>query len=163
MKLRNAGRIAVAGLAIAAALSVSACGSDDPKPAKKVATTSASAAQQIPEPTVPMLKGMLDKALDPKVPAAEKADLIQGFEKDPNQVQKLADQFTKNKGVVNITKVNYSGGTNAQATGDGNVAGTKLDTLEVPFVFENSKWKVEKNYACAMMKNLSIPNTVCTA
>ncbi|MEV0333901.1 hypothetical protein AB0H56_14170, partial [Nocardia sp. NPDC050717] len=88
MKFGKTGRVAIAGLAVVAALGLSACSDDKgDKPAAKTTTsakTSAAAAANLPPvPTVDELNQQLTTALDPSVPNDQKLDFVQGGEADP--------------------------------------------------------------------------------
>ncbi|MFE9320414.1 hypothetical protein ACIHDR_06030 [Nocardia sp. NPDC052278] len=69
LKLRKTGRVAIAGLAAVAALSLSACGSDDSKtattPTKTSTSVTKSNANLPPTPSVADLNAQLLRALDP--------------------------------------------------------------------------------------------------
>lgn len=115
LKLRKTGRIAIAGLAIAATLSMTACGGDDNKDTAKPArtTTSAKAAASAspnlpPVPTVSELNTALQKALDPSIPNAEKLDMVQGAQADPELPNRLADAAKSANIQVAVTEVTPS-------------------------------------------------------
>ncbi|MEV0250550.1 hypothetical protein AB0H76_28420 [Nocardia sp. NPDC050712] len=167
MKLRKTGRIAIAGLALAAALSMTACGSDDKKDTStpKSSTTSAqaatSAANVPPIPTVAELNAELQKALDPNVPNAEKLEMVQGAEADPELPSRLSQAVQQAGAKAEVTEVTAFGDTiNAKAkitiNGQENIA-------DVPFVAEGGKWKVQKSWACSMLQLASIQSVACTA
>ncbi|MEV6276400.1 hypothetical protein [Nocardia sp. NPDC051832] len=166
MKLRNTGRIAIAGLALVAALGLTACGSDD-KPDSKptsTSTTSApatSAANLPPVPTAAELNAQLQKALDPSVPNAEKLGWIQGAEADPELPNRLAEAYKSTNASIEVTDVTAFGDTvNAKAklvfNGQENIA-------DVPFVAEDGKWKVQKTWVCQMLQLANQPSAACPA
>lgn len=81
MKLR---KITVATVALAAALTMTACSSDDGGSTETTAatstaetTTEAPASDYPPVPTVEELQTMLDQAFDGSIPAEEKQNLVQ--------------------------------------------------------------------------------------
>ncbi|WP_194819429.1 hypothetical protein [Nocardia sp. XZ_19_385] len=168
MKLRKTGRIAIAGLALAAALSMTACGSDDKKDTStaKSSTTSAmatatSAANVPPVPTVAELNAQLQKALDPSVPNADKLDMVQGAQADPELPGRLAQAVEQSGAKAEVTEVTAFGDTiNAKAkitiNGQENIA-------DVPFVAEDGKWKVQKTWACQMLQLANVQSVACTA
>ncbi|MFC4374404.1 hypothetical protein ACFO5K_09835, partial [Nocardia halotolerans] len=96
MKLRRTGRAAIAGLAVVAALGMSACSDDKgDAPAAKTTTTAmaattSAAAELPPVPTVEQLNEQLNTALDPSIPNEEKLDFVQGGEADPELPNRLA-------------------------------------------------------------------------
>ncbi|WP_431970960.1 hypothetical protein [Nocardia sp. bgisy134] len=164
MKLRKTGRVAIAGLAVAAALSMTACGSDDKsedaKPVRTTTSAKASAAANVPPvPSVEQLNTQLQRALDPAVPNQEKLAMIQGAEADPELPGRLAEAYGQTGASVVVTEVTAFGDTiNAKAkivlNGQENIA-------DVPFVAENGTWKVQKAWACGMLTNLGQQSAAC--
>ncbi|UGT41041.1 hypothetical protein LTV02_34630 [Nocardia yamanashiensis] len=155
MKLQKTGRIAVATLAVVAALGLTACGSGDKKETTKpkVSTSkTTSAAQNYPAaPTVADLNAELQKALDPNVPNAQKLDMMQGVQADPNLPQLLSDAYKANNASITVTGVTDLG--NGTLTADAQVAvnGGAPQNAVVPFVAEDGKWKVQKEWICNML------------
>jgi hypothetical protein len=163
LKLRKTGRIAIAGLAAVAALSLSACGSDDsqttpPKPSK--ASTSAVANPNLPQvPTAADLNAALVRALDPSVPGAEKLELVQGAQADPELPSRLAEAAKGANAQVTVTEVtSFGDSVNAKAKF---VINGQENVVDVPFVAEDGKWKVEKSWACTMLTNLGQQSVAC--
>lgn len=164
LKLRMTGRLVVAGLATAATLSLAACGSDDKSDTPKSArtTTSATATANTPAPpTADQLNALLQRALDPAVPNEEKVDLVQGIEADPGLPNRLADAFKQANASAVVTGVT--------AFGDSVTAQAKFtingqeNQVDVPFVQEGGKWKVQKAWACQALSNLNQQSPACAA
>ncbi|WSV87469.1 hypothetical protein OHA42_15855 [Nocardia sp. NBC_01009] len=168
MKLRKTGRIAIAGLAIAATLSMTACGGDDNKDTAKPArtTTSAKAAASAssnlpPVPTVSELNTALQKALDPSIPNTEKLDMVQGAQADPELPNRLAEAAKSANVQVAVTEVTpFGDSVNAKANFTLN---GQTNIVDVPFVAEDGKWKVQKTWACTMLSNLGQQSVACTS
>ncbi|PXX62338.1 hypothetical protein DFR70_107206 [Nocardia tenerifensis] len=166
LKLRKTGRIAIAGLAVVAALGMTACGSDDKdsKPAAKTSTSakassSANTANLPPVPTVAELNTALGRALDPSVPAAEKLDGVQGAEADPTLPDRLSQAAQGADVKIEVTDVSSFGDSvNAKAKF---VVNGQENIVDVPFVADNGKWKIQKSWACAMLTNLGQTSTAC--
>ncbi|MFE3546692.1 hypothetical protein ACFXK0_27335 [Nocardia sp. NPDC059177] len=165
MKLRTTGRVAIAGLAVVAALGLSACSDDKgDAPAAKTTTSSATttdaaAANLPPVPTVEELNEQLTTALDPSVPNEEKLDFVQGGEADPELPNRLA-QAAQDAGVqVQVTEVT-SFGDSVNAKADFTING-QTNVVDVPFVAEDGKWKVQKTWACTMLTNLGQQSVAC--
>src|SRR5690606_16514384 len=165
LKLRTTGRIAIAGFAAIAALTLTACGSDDSKDEAKStgtttsAVTTSAAADTPPVPTAEELNSQLQRALDPTVPNSEKLEMVQGIEADPELPGRLAQAYQESGATVTVTDVTGFGDTvNAKATivlnGQENIA-------DVPFVAEDGKWKVQKEWACIMLTNLGQQSPAC--
>ncbi len=94
MKLQ---KMTVAAVAIAAALTMTACGSDEKTDSptttsKTTTTTTASDSTDAPValPTAPELNAKVAQALDETVPAADKVNLVQGAEADPELINQVA-------------------------------------------------------------------------
>ncbi|MFD4440447.1 hypothetical protein ACFWPK_11800 [Nocardia sp. NPDC058519] len=165
MKFRRTGRVAIAGLAVVAALGLSACSDDKgDKPAAKTTTTSASAqgsaAANLPAvPTVEQLNTQLTTALDPSVPNDQKLDFVQGIEADPELPNRLAQAVQTNNVQVQVTEVT-SFGDSVNAKANFTVNG-QTNVVDVPFVAEEGKWKVQKSWACGMLTNLGQTSVAC--
>ncbi|MFE3317435.1 hypothetical protein [Nocardia sp. NPDC059195] len=164
MKFRRTGRVAIAGLAVVFALGLSACSDDKgDKPAAKTTTSAkaeASAAANLPAvPTVEQLNAQLTTALDPSVPNDQKLDFVQGGEADPELPNRLAQAASDANVVVQVTEVT-SFGDSVNAKANFTVNG-QTNVVDVPFVAEDGKWKVQKSWACGMMTNLGQTSVAC--
>ncbi len=112
-------------------------------------------------PTVADLNTELQRALDPSVPVAEKADYIQGTEADPELVNRLADAYKQTGAQIEITGVQNLGDT-LQATGNFTANG-QTNPGTVPFVADGGKWKIEKAWACNALQLANIQSAACPA
>ncbi|MGK8500254.1 hypothetical protein [Nocardia asiatica] len=164
MKLRRTGRLAAAGLAMVAALSLAACGGDDTSDSTRSTrtTTGAAASATIPAaPTVEELNALLQRALDPTVPNEQKLDLVQGIEADPGLPNRLAEAFRQANATAVVTGVTTFGDSvTAQAKFTINGQENQVD---VPFVLDGGKWKVQKAWACQALTNLNQQSPACAA
>ncbi|WP_433192711.1 hypothetical protein ACQP1G_28925 [Nocardia sp. CA-107356] len=161
MKLHKSGRVAIAGLAAVAALSLSACGSDDSTPTKPAKTTTSAVANPNlpPVPTVADLNAALGRALDPSVPASEKLESVQGAQADPDLPNRLAEAAKGANAQMTVTEVT-SFGDSVTAKAKFVVNGQE-NMVDVPFVAEDGKWKIEKSWACTMLTNLGQQSPAC--
>lgn len=166
MNLRTTSRALVAGMAIVAALTMTACSSDDDNGSSSTtskATTSASdttaQADTPPVPTVEDLNAQLQRALDPAVPSAEKADMIQGAEADPELPNTLAKAYTDLGATITVTSVQDLGET-LQANADFTLNG-QTNPVTVPFVAEDGKWKIENAWTCNALSSAQIQSPAC--
>ncbi|MFF0544358.1 hypothetical protein ACWEVD_21160 [Nocardia thailandica] len=165
MKLRTTGRVAIAGLAVVAALGLSACSDDKgttttaAKTTTSVKTSATSAANLPPVPTVAELNAQLNTALDPSIPNEQKLEFVQGAQADPELPNRLA-QAAKDANVqVQVTEVtSFGDSVNAKANFTLN---GQTNVVDVPFVAEDGKWKVQKSWACTMLTNLGQQSTAC--
>ncbi|MGS2810081.1 hypothetical protein [Nocardia sp. MW-W600-9] len=164
MKLRTTGRVAIAGLAVVAALGLSACSDDKgDKPASKTTTSAkavATTAANLPAvPTVEQLNEQLTTALDPSIPNEQKLDFVQGGAADPELPNRLAVAATDAGVQVQVTEVT-SFGDSVNAKADFTLNG-QTNVVDVPFVAEDGKWKVQKTWACGMLTNLGQQSVAC--
>ncbi|MBF6212847.1 hypothetical protein IU433_20635 [Nocardia puris] len=166
---RRTGKIAIAGLAAVAALSLAACGSDDggddtPTTTTTSATAQATTTQAENTPAVPSvadLNAQLQRALDPAVPNEEKLDMVQGVEADPELPGRLAQAYTDTGATIEVTDVTaYGNVVNAKAKV---VLNGQENIVDVPFVAEDGKWKVQKDWACQMLTAFGQQSVACTA
>ncbi|MTE13989.1 hypothetical protein [Nocardia aurantiaca] len=164
MKLQKTGRIAVAALAVVTVLGLSACGSGDKKESKptKAATSKTTVAQSSypPAPTAADLNTALQKALDPSVPDTQKLDMMQGVSADPSLPSRLADAYKQNNATITVTNVTDLGNGTLTADGQVSINGGQPQTVVVPFVAEDGKWKVQKEWIC---NTLSLANQTSPA
>ncbi|WP_410872145.1 hypothetical protein [Nocardia sp. A7] len=165
MKFRRTGRVAIAGLAVVAALGLSACSDDKGEAAPKTTTSAKASAAGTPTaelpavPTVEQLNTQLTTALDPAVPNDQKLDFVQGIEADPELPNRLAQAVETNNVQVQVTEVT-SFGDSVNAKANFTVNG-QTNVVDVPFVAENGKWKVQKSWACTMLTNLGQTSVAC--
>ncbi|MBL1077820.1 hypothetical protein JK358_25790 [Nocardia sp. 2] len=164
MKLQKTGRIAVATLAIVTALGLSACGEGDKKETKPKATTSKVTAapntSYPPAPTAAELNTELQKALDPNVPNDQKLDMMQGVSADPSLPQRLTEAYQQNNATITVTGVTDLGNGTITADAEASINGGQPQVMVVPFVAEDGKWKVQKEWIC---NTLSLANQTSPA
>jgi hypothetical protein len=169
LKLRKTGRIAIAGLAVAAALTMTACGGDDKesdKPARSTTTSQSTTADAAdpnvpPVPTVDELNQQLQRALDPNVPNEEKLQWIQGAEADPNLPTTLTQAYQQSGASIEVVSVTPLGDTISATTNF--VINGQTNEVTVPFVAEDGKWKVQQQWACDMLTAASLQSAACPA
>ncbi|MGB3369727.1 MAG: hypothetical protein WBA81_03835 [Rhodococcus sp. (in: high G+C Gram-positive bacteria)] len=169
MKLRNTRKAVVAGVAIAAALTMTACssGGDEETPT----TTSASAASSAstapepagdypPVPTPEELNAELARGLDPAVPVEEKAQLIQGAEADPELINQVAAAAVQNGATIEITSVDDLGDGTLNAGATLTING-QANPGSFVFVAENGVWKLSKANACGFVQLAQLTSPAC--
>ncbi|KAA0023153.1 hypothetical protein [Antrihabitans cavernicola] len=169
MKLRNTSRAMVAGMAIAAALTMTACSSDDNSAGATSSAAATSAAQTTtaaananipPAPTADELNAMLQKGLDPSIPATEKTDMIQGSEADPDLINRVATAVAQNNATVKVTEVQDAHDGTAIAKADVTFNG-QTNVNAVQLVFDNGKWKLDKGFACNIVQIAQLQSAAC--
>ncbi|MGK8523149.1 hypothetical protein ACRS6B_17030 [Nocardia asteroides] len=162
MKLSKTGRVAVAGLALAVTLGLAACGGDDtgesPTSARTTAGAAVTATTPAP-PTVDELNTLLQRALDPAVPNDQKLELVQGIEADPGLPNRLAEAFQQANATAVVTGVTAFGDS-VSAQAKFTINGQE-NPVDVPFVLDGGRWKVQKAWACQALVNLNQQSPAC--
>ena len=161
----------VAAVAIAAALTMTACGSDDktdsPTTSKTTTTTKASESTDAPValPTAPELNAKVAQALDESVPAADKVNLVQGAEADPELINQVAAAAKAAGAQVEILDpVTDTGSDTAAASLNIVVNGQPLQQgLQASFVYEDGVWKLSKTTACQIVGVAGLTSPACAA
>ncbi|MCK0092886.1 hypothetical protein HCA61_02900 [Rhodococcus sp. HNM0563] len=165
MKLR---KITVATVALAAALTMTACSSDDGGSTETTAanstvettTSEAAASDYPPVPTVEELQTMLDQAFDGSIPAEEKQNLVQGAELDPTLIDQVAAAAQQAGAKVTIIDINDNEDGTATA-GIETAIGDQVSTGTVMFVAEDGYWKLSQDNACAIVSLAALQTPAC--
>lgn len=168
LKLRNTSKAMVAGIAIAAAFTMTACGSDDEGKTPTTTTSAASSASAAPDasgdyPPVPSpeeLNTELLRGLDPAVPVEEKAQLIQGAEADPDLINQVAAAAVANGADIQITSVDDLGDGTLNAGATLTING-QANPGNFTFVAEDGKWKLSKDNACGLVQLAQLTSPAC--
>ncbi len=154
----------IAGVAIAAALTMTACSSEggDGPTRTPVTQTTTAATPETPAPTADELNAAITQALDPSVPVDQKVQLVQGAEKDPGLVEQVA-QAAKDAGATIVVKdVTPTGADTVTAGVDLTING-QVNPATVDFVSENGVWKMSQAYACQLVAMAQLTSPACPA
>ncbi|WP_072688661.1 hypothetical protein [Rhodococcus marinonascens] len=163
-------KITVSAVAIAAALTMSACGSDDGDPATKTTTTTTSAAAETAEelvvPTAAEFNLLLMKGLDPATPLEEKSMMVEGSEQDPELINQVAAAARANNAEVTVLDpvIDNGDGTASgqlQLTIDGQILQGGLPAIFIPG--ENGTWKLSNVTACQIVSMAQLTSPACVA
>ncbi|WP_305086947.1 hypothetical protein [Rhodococcus tibetensis] len=158
-------------MAIATALTMSACGSDDPAPPS--GTTTTASATTTPETSAPLelptaaeLNQLMERGLNPATPVEEKIAMVEGSEQDPNlfsQVAAAAQQSGAQVQVLDPVIDNGDGSASAQLqlTINGQVQQNNLPATFVPG--ENGTWRLSKATACSIVAIAQLTSPACPA
>lgn len=168
LKLR---KITVASVALAAALTMSACSSDDDSTTVEE-TTATSATVEVqetevesdypPVPTAEELNAELARAFDTSVPVEEKTDLVQGSEQDPELINRVAEAAAVNGIQVTVIDVTDLGNGVLTASVEMAVEGSPEPNFgTVDFVAEDDRWKVSQDYACSIVSLAQLQSPAC--
>ncbi|WP_207841363.1 hypothetical protein [Williamsia soli] len=172
MKFR---KFVTAGVAVCAFLSIAACsddgGSDDP-----TTTTSTTAASETSTggggltdakkpPTAAALNQMLEKALDPNIPATEKTELVEGSEKDPALFDKLVAGREANPDLTYeiVAPVRPAGTNQAKANVKVQLPDAPQQQVEALIVFDNGTWKLSSTTVCLLLSGANVKSPMCPA
>ncbi len=151
-------RILAAAAVVVIGLVLTGCGpdgpADPPGPSDKRDVPTVITPEHIPRlPSIDELNAMLQKGLDPTVPASEKVDMIQGSEADPELINRVADAAQKAEVTVTVIGVTDLGSGSATADVNLTIKGQPGPAV-VPLVAENGTWKLEKSWACDIVTNM---------
>ncbi|MDT9664423.1 hypothetical protein RTZ71_27295 [Rhodococcus qingshengii] len=159
----------VAAVAIAAALTMTACSSGEkeasPTTTSKTTTTTTAAPTTVELPTSAELNAKVAQALDESVPGAEKVDLVQGAEEDPELINQVAAAAKAAGAQVEILDpVTDTGSETAAASLNIVVNGQPLQQgLQASFVYEDGVWKLSKTTACQIVGVAGLTSPACAA
>jgi maltose-binding protein MalE len=156
----------IAGVAVAAALSLAACGDDTSTTAENTstakATTTAPAGLEYPAaPSAVELNAMLVKGLDPATPAAEKVTLVQDGESDPGLFDAVAAAAKQSNATVTVVDPILDNGDGTLTATVNMDIGGQVSAGTAGFVVENGQWKLSKEYACNIVKLANLTSPAC--
>lgn len=155
----------VAGVAVAAALTLGACSSDggtEAAPTTTKTTTAAPATVDTPPvPTAAELNAMLAKGLDPATPVEEKVTLVQDGQADPGLFDQVAAAAKQNNATVTIVDPILDNGDGTLTATVNLDIGGQVNPGTATFVVENGKWVLSKEYACNMIKLANLTSPAC--
>jgi hypothetical protein len=134
------------------ALVVAACGGKIPT--KPIHTESA------PTPTVTEMDAWLRHAIDPTIPAAEKQDLVQGSVADPDLVSKVLSLYSAEGAELHVRDVVQRDSMSILVDADLDLW-SEIHPQQVPFVYDDGVWKIEKDYACRVTAVLNLSSSAC--
>ncbi|WP_245722210.1 hypothetical protein [Nocardia crassostreae] len=143
-------------MTVVTALGLSACGGGDNKPAKTKAALNLP-----PVPTAHDLNAGLQKALDPNVPSQDKLNLLQGVQADPELPSRLIEVFRQTNATITVTAVDDLGYGTITADAQLSVNNGAPQQVVVPFVAEDGKWKVQKEWICNTLLYANQPSPAC--
>ncbi|GAA1893168.1 MAG: hypothetical protein INR72_04365 [Williamsia herbipolensis] len=174
MKLQ---KILTAGLAVVAALTFTAACSDSSDdgatadPAASSATSSAvdTGGTSVTDPSQPpsaaTLNGLLEKALNPSIPASQKTDLVQGSSADPQLFDKLVKAKQDNPTVTYrlVPPVIATGNGQATVKVQVKLPNVPEQTVDAAIVYDQGKWKLAKTTVCPLLLANNVQSAMCPA
>lgn len=174
MKFR---KFVTAGVAVCAFLSIAACSDDGGGSSDPTTTTSTTASSETSTggagsltdakkpPTAAALNQMLEKALDPNVPATEKTELVEGSEKDPALFDKLVAGREANPDLTYeiVAPVRPAGTNQAKANVKVQLPDAPQQQVEALIVFDNGTWKLSSTTVCLLLSGANVQSPMCPA
>ncbi|MEP9391323.1 hypothetical protein ABLE92_07125 [Gordonia sp. VNQ95] len=163
----------VGAVMIAAAVTagLTACGGDDGSddiptiPATSSSTASDGSDVTNPDspPSVATLNQMLDTALDPQVPNAQKVVLVQNSEKDPSVFDKLVEARQQNQDVTYTLKgpVTVDGPNRATVRATVKLPDQAPQDIDAQIVYDNGRWKLASSFVCPLITNNGVTSAMC--
>ena len=178
MKIRN---IAGGVLIAAVVATTAACGSDDNggvPPVPTAADTSATSAAADPSggagdaddmtnpnkvPSVAALNTMLETALDPEVKPAQKVDLVEGAEADPDLFNQLVQAVEDNPGVKYAIRppVTKNGPKRAKVKVEVRLPDNPPTKIDAAIVYDGGRWKLAKSTVCPLLTSNDVETPLC--
>lgn len=114
-------------------------------------------------PGVEALNGMLQTALDPKIKPADKVDLVEGSQVDPNLFNELVKAKKDNPDVTyEIKKPILKDGPNrAKVKVEVTLPNNPPTKIDASIVFDNGRWKLSKQTVCPLLQQADVKSPLC--
>ncbi|CAI36925.1 putative secreted protein [Corynebacterium jeikeium K411] len=152
---------------LAAGLTLSACGNDDDSSDKSSSSSATTAAESSKEsddqtPTAKELSDVLNRAVDPNIPTAEKVDTVVNGDQAPELFDALTKSRTESGATLDVVDPVLPSLTpgNVNATVNLTVPNQEPHVVsDVEFVNEEGKWKLDQGWACTLVENV-LPDQV---
>ncbi|MFT4395127.1 hypothetical protein ACLTEW_09365 [Gordonia lacunae] len=151
---------------------VAACGGDDADapPAPTLTSTDTAAAgggSEITDgsnpPSIAALNELVDKAVDPNIPRAQKVELVEGSEKDPAIFDELVKARAENSDVdwVLVNPVISAGPNKARVKVRIETAGNPPTNAESTIVYDDGRWKLSNETVCNLLGLYQVQSAMC--
>ncbi|QMT03933.1 hypothetical protein [Gordonia jinghuaiqii] len=152
---------------------VAACGGDDsdapPAPTLTSADTAAGGGDGTEitngskPPSIKVLNDMVDQAVDPDIPRAEKIQFVQGSEKDPAIFDELVKARAENADVdwVLVNPVISAGPNKARVKVRIETAGNPPTNAESTIVYDKGRWKLSNETVCNLLGLYQVDSKMC--
>lgn len=158
----------IAAAALAVAVSLTACGSSDDgdSTTTTTATTSAESPSATAPPTVEEMNEKVKMALDPAVPAEEKAESVAGLDDDPELIQRVAEKIGEAEADGLFANVQVVGPLVPTTAEEVSVpitfeAGGETQQGALDVVLDDGEWKLAKSTVCTLANVLDVPSDSC--
>jgi len=153
---------------ICATLVVAACSNaQQPSPPQAQSSPSSNAGQSCPSgskypatPTVQQVSDRLKVLVDTHVPLDQRVNSVQGAERDPQILDRLASILTDAH--YNVVIHNIDNYCNGQASANSLVTFKgETNEMQIPLTVADNQWKLNNSWACDLMANASISSPMC--
>lgn len=158
----------------AVTVSVAACSSDSSDDIPTVAQTTTSSAASTAgggtnvtdasnPPSVATLNQMLQTALDPNVPNAQKTQLVQNSQKDPAIFGKLVQLKTDNPGATYQIRgpVTTDGPNRASVRVQVKLPDQQPQDIDAQIVYDGGRWKLASSFVCPLITTNGVTTPMC--
>ena len=152
---------AVAGLA----LSLTAC-SEDSDSTETTASSQAASSEAAPVaemPTAEELNAVLQRAADPNLPIAERANTVQGGETTPELFDLMTQSQQESGANFQVVDPVLPGYTANSVLATVNFTRPNAESQlaeDVEFINEGGQWKISQSWACFLVSNTLAPEQV---
>lgn len=161
----KAPKLVAAAAAAGLALSLAACSEDSDTPETTTATQAATseAAPVAAMPTADELNAVLQRAADPNLPVAERANTVQGGETSPELFDLMTQSQQESGANFQVVDPVLPGYTANSVLATVNFTRPDAESQlaeDVEFVHEDGHWKISKSWACFLVNNTLAPEQV---
>lgn len=151
--------------AVALAAGLAACGGPDVSYKPSGTYTTNPSYGRLPAPTAETLDQRFHAALDPKVPEAERLDLIQDGYLFKGDLPSFQDARNKNPNaqftVVDPVFDNHDGTVTATFRLDKDGDGRQVHSIPVHFIAIDGKWKLSRTDLCGILTSNDYKSKAC--
>ncbi|MGP9725077.1 hypothetical protein ACT3SZ_13785 [Corynebacterium sp. AOP40-9SA-29] len=150
-------RALAAVIALTAGLSVTACSSDDSDDSSSE-TTAAQTTETTPLPDAQELGDILARAVDPGVPAEEKADTVENGEQAVDLFDVMIQSQQESGATFEVIDPILPGNTPDEVMATMNLIQPDAEPVRmdgVKFINDNGQWKLSQEWACTLVSNVA--------
>lgn len=161
----TAKRLVAAVAAVATSVALAACTTSIPPEVLSSSSAAMSSRMRpaVPEPTLEQLQKLLNKVLNPKIPAEKKLDTIEGAGDSPELFEKIAQASRESKADIKLSgQIVPTDRKTRTVHVELAIPGQPPQGGEIQFVFDDGKWKVSKAFVCSTITML-MPDSVPAA
>jgi hypothetical protein len=113
-----------------------------------------------PTPTVQQVSDRMKVLVDTHVPLDQRVNSVQGAERDPQILNRLASILTDAH--YNVVIHNIDNYCNGQASANSLVTFKgETNEMQIPLAVADNQWKLNNSWACDLMANASISSPMC--